>query len=165
MRGAFFILALTGIAQAGTVRVEGSSCAEHVHIRAQGAPLGEVLRQMSKALGFRLVAKTELDQPVDLDQSDSPEALLKALGQGQNFIVQTAPSAACKGRQVVSDVWVLPVGDAVARATPKPLAVQCRHPGPDASPRKDGTSGRTHDPRGARGHAHSKGIDPECPTP
>lgn len=104
-------LASPATLSAPVVELEGGPCAKTVRLRATEAPLGEVLQKLADTLGFQLKAKVKLTEAVSLDRNDSPELLLKHLMRGNNLVLQTGPSAACAGQSVVTNVWVLPVGE------------------------------------------------------
>lgn len=167
----FLLLALAGSAHAQSIEVNGAQCADRIQVRAQAARLGDVLQRLSDATGFRLAARTALDQPVSIDRTASLDALLKELGAGLNLVVQTTPSKACGGRQVVSDVWVLPAGDAAAVASsarPRRSA-EPKCEGPGHSPQKQKKSKPAvqsgHGPPGGRGRERSHPEESNCTTP
>lgn len=113
------VLACPASAQA-PLEIDATPCASRIHVRAQDVPLGEVLDGLSKALGFRLDAKVALTERVSLDRTDTPEALLKHLMQNRNLVLQADPSPKCKGRETVTTVWVLPMGQEAPRAAGQP---------------------------------------------
>jgi hypothetical protein len=108
--GAIVLGLLAGGADAGAVEVDAPRCGEVIHVRAQDAPLGEVLAKVAGAVGFRLDAKVELAGKVTLDRKGPPERLLKELLQGRNLVIHADPSKACGGKERITTVWVLPVG-------------------------------------------------------
>lgn len=137
-----------GGAAAGAVEVEGARCADVIRVRAQDATLGEVLAKVAEAVGFRVDAKVELTEKVTLDRKGSPERLLKNLLQGRNLVIQTDPVKACGGKERVTTVWVLPVGEDAPRRAAAPSQAQPATPAAQAS---GATPMRRHErPRGTR---------------
>jgi len=167
----FLFVALTGSAHAQTIHVDGAQCSDRIHVRAQAARLGDVLQRLSDKTHFRFVAKTTLEQPVTIDRRASLDALLKELGAGLNVIVQTTGTKACGGRQVVSDVWVLPAGNAAAVASSAPPrrsdVPKCE--GPGRSPRREKPSKPAsksgHGAPGGRGRERSHPEESNCTAP
>ncbi|HUR41166.1 MAG TPA: hypothetical protein VM240_08345 [Verrucomicrobiae bacterium] len=99
-------------------------------MRADARPLGEVVRAITRALGVRLEAKIELKDPVTLDRTGGPEQVLGQLLRGRNVVLDSNPSAACHGREVLTTVWILPAGqegpprEASAAVAPPPVIVE-----------------------------------------
>lgn len=137
-----------GGATAGAVEVEGAPCAEVIRVRAHDATLGEVLAKVAGAMGFRLDAKVALAEKVTFDRKGPPERLLKSLLQGRNLVIQTDPVKACGGKEHITTVWVLPVGEDAPRRAAAPAEAQPATPAAQAS---GATPVRRHErPRGTR---------------
>ena len=137
-------------ALAGTVEVNAGRCADAIHIKAQDAPLGDVLARMSGAMGFRLDASVDLSERVTLDRKGPPARLLKNLLLGKNLVIRTAASKACGGQERIETVWVLPAGQDVPRraASESPQATPSVQPSTEAP---EARPARRHErPRGTR---------------
>jgi hypothetical protein len=108
--------------------VKAAPCATNIEVRADGVPLDEVLRAVTKALGVRLEAKATLTEETHFSAIGTPERVLTLLMQGRNVVLDSHPVAKCEGREVLTTVWILPAGEAApARAqasTAAPAAVQ-----------------------------------------
>lgn len=145
--GAVMLCLVSGSAAAGAVEVDAPRCAEVIRVRAQDAALGEVLARVAGAMGFRLDARVELTEKVTLDRKAPPERLLKNLLQGRNLVIHTDPSKACGGKERITTVWVLPVGQ---DASPRPAA-------PAASPNRPAPQAAGQLPPGSR-HPRPRGT-------
>src|SRR5258708_6419097 len=89
-----------------------------VHLVARGAPLGEVLRRLSDALGFQLQSMGSSDSMVDVDVSGRGPDVITKLSPIDNVIVTQARDPRCPGRDRVVKVVLLPKGT----PGPKPAA-------------------------------------------
>lgn len=115
---------------AGDLHVEGRPCAQAIHVRADQVPLEDVVKGVARALDLRLELKTSLPDLVTVDRQGSPEEVLKRLLSDRNLVLDSAPSARCKGRDVLRVVWLLPAGQAVERPpAPAPAAAPLQKPG------------------------------------
>lgn len=152
MRAAALVFGLAVTASpagAGSLVVDAEPCATRIRIDADQVPLGEVLERLSNVMGFRLVAKTSLVEPVSLSVVGTPEDVLKRLMQGRNLVVDSNPSKKCSGRTTPTTVWVLPAGEAgnrpaapAAAAPPAAAATQTTAPVSPRGPRPRGTRQR-----------------------
>ena len=112
-----------GLAHAGAVQVDAARCADVVTIKADDAPLGEVLQKAAAAMGFRLDAKVELAEKVTVDRKGPPDRVLKQLMAGRNLVMQSDPDPKCGGKDRITTVWILPAGkDAPHRPAAAPAA-------------------------------------------
>jgi hypothetical protein len=126
------LLALTGPALAvgdSAVRVERLACAEGLQLTSRGAPLSQVLQQMSQTLGFELKYWSHDDPPIHWDARRQPIELMTALSQQANLLVRYVPDRRCAGRSRISSVHVLPVGQAAAPTRPAAAAPRTAAPG------------------------------------
>lgn len=115
----------SGRAAAGELRIEGSPCAQAIHVRANEVPLEEIVKGVARALDLRLELRTPLPDPITADRQGPPEEVLTRLLRDRNVVLDTAPSARCGGRDVLHVVWVLPAGQDVERP-PAPAAAPLR---------------------------------------
>jgi hypothetical protein len=117
--GAVFFVGLcalsASIADARELTIEASPCAERIRIHAREVPLQEVVSGLSAAMGVRLVAQVQLQEPVSFDVSGTPEDVLKRILHGKNLVTETKAVAACGSRDVLATIWLLPVGQEAAR--------------------------------------------------
>lgn len=133
----FLVIAPAAVA-AGDLLVEAKPCAATVRVKATDVPIEEVLARLSTELKFTLTLKAPLKAPVSLDRTDTAENLIKDLMRGHNLVLDTKPLAACKGREGIAKVWVLPAGQAV-EARREGLAWN-----PALDPRRHPRFGRRH---------------------
>jgi hypothetical protein len=136
-------MAAHAAAQPVQVTKSSGDCSSLVHIVARDAPLSQVLKQLSTALGFKLQFDADADPRVTLEGSKRPIEWLDALGTEANLSVSQARDARCPGQVRVAKVWVLPKGKATAIASrPRAPSVEYRPQGPGTY---DGAD-RAHNP-------------------
>jgi hypothetical protein len=107
--------AFASVADARELTIEASPCAERVRIHARDVPLQDVVSGLSAAMGVRLEARVQLQEPVSFDVSGAPEDVLKRILHGKNLVTETKAVAACGSREVLATIWLLPVGQEAAR--------------------------------------------------
>ena len=101
----------------GAVSVSGGACGADITVRAQAAPLSEVLRQVAKGTGAQLSEKVVLADRVTFELTGTPESVLKRLMANRNLVLETGEAKGCRGRQTVTKIWVLPAGEDRVRAS------------------------------------------------
>lgn len=106
---------------APAVRVERLACGEGVQVSSRGAPLSQVLQQMSTTLGFELKYWGNDDPPIDWDVRQRPMELMSLLSNRANLLVRYEPDRRCAGQSRIASVHVLPTG--TAKAPPRPAPV------------------------------------------
>ena len=92
------------------VKVSAGVCGSHVHLFASKAPLSDVLRQLSSALGFKLRFEGKSDPTLDVDVTEVPRDLVAKLAPSVSLIIRQERDPRCPGQQRIAEVWVLPQG-------------------------------------------------------
>ncbi len=89
------------------IRIEPKGCDKGVRIVARNAQADDVVRELSKALGFLVSSDVDLKGRVNVDSVVPMSDVVSAVLPQQNVIISHRRDPDCPGRYRISRIWLL----------------------------------------------------------